>query len=60
YDWKTNRPIATRTINKWLRALVASGAKHIAYYPDNVIDNHPQARIIRDMISVDEFPLEGK
>lgn len=60
YDWKRGRPIPTRTIDKWLRALVGSGAKHIAYYPDNVIDNHPQVRIIRDMISVDDFPLESK
>lgn len=60
YDWKKGRPIATRTINKWLRTLVASGAKHVAYYPDNVIDNHPQERIIRDMISIDDFPLENK
>ncbi|MEW6171239.1 MAG: poly-beta-1,6-N-acetyl-D-glucosamine N-deacetylase PgaB, partial [Candidatus Omnitrophota bacterium] len=60
YDWERKKWINADTLDKWLRALVSSGAKHIAYYPDNYIDNKPEEAIIRLMISVEDFPFKRK
>jgi len=60
YDWNEKKWIKTKTVNKWLRILVAAGAMHIAYYPDNCIGNKPDERIIREMMSVEDFPFKRK
>ena len=60
YDWKKNRWIDSRTVNEWLRILVSAGARYVAYYPDNYIENKPDNRIIRDMISVEDFPFKRR
>jgi len=45
-------------LNKWFTTLVSSGARHIAYYPDDYKLNNPRANIIREMISVEDFPFK--
>jgi len=58
YDWSKERWVKSRKLNKWFTALVSSGARHIAYYPDDYHLNNPRANIIRDMISVEDFPFK--
>jgi biofilm PGA synthesis lipoprotein PgaB len=60
YDWKKERWINTKTINKWLRTLLAQGALHIGYYPDNFIENEPNERQIRLIMSTEDFPFKRK
>ncbi|HQP10863.1 MAG TPA: poly-beta-1,6-N-acetyl-D-glucosamine N-deacetylase PgaB, partial [Candidatus Omnitrophota bacterium] len=56
FDWKKQRWINSKIVDQWLEALVASGARHIAYYPDDYVKDHPQKNIIRSMMSVENFP----
>lgn len=58
YDWEKERWIKTETVDKWLRILVASGARHVGYYPDNFIENKPDEQIIKLMMSVEDFPFK--
>lgn len=60
YDWTKKRWINTKIVDKWLKTLVASGAQHLAYYPDNYIENKPDERIIRMMMSVEDFPFKRR
>jgi len=58
YDWEKKKWVKSQKLNEWFTALVSSGAKHIAYYPDDYHLNNPRANIIRDMISVEDFPFK--
>ena len=58
YDWKTNTWIKEKKLKKELRILVSSGAKHIAYYPDNVFADKPKIKHIVSITSAKFFPFE--
>jgi biofilm PGA synthesis lipoprotein PgaB len=58
YDWNRKRWIPARTVNRWLRTLVAAGARHIAYYPDNYLEDKPAGAVVRDMMAAEDFPFE--
>jgi len=58
YDWSREKWVKSRKLNKWFTVLVSSGARHIAYYPDDYVLNNPRAQIIREMISVEDFPYK--
>lgn len=60
YNWQNERWIGTNTVLGWLRVLVASGAQHIAYYPDNYIEDQPEAKTIRLMMSTEDFAFKRK
>lgn len=51
YDWKKQRWIDSDKMIKQARRLVASGAKHVAYYPDNYTVNQPELKTIRKEMS---------
>ncbi len=56
YDWKQKRWIKSQEIKRWLEILVAEGALHIGYYPDNMYIDEPKQEIIREIISTKNFP----
>lgn len=58
YDWRKNRWLKTNTVNEWLRELVAAGAQHLAYYPDDYTVDQPRADEIRLMMSSEDFPFK--
>ncbi len=58
YDWRAEAWIDARVLDGWLRTLVAGGALHLAYYPDNAVNNKPDEWVIRRMMSLEDFPLE--
>jgi len=58
YDWERHSWIKTKTVNEWLRALVAAGARHLAYYPDDFTIDQPRADEIRLMMSTEDFPYK--
>lgn len=58
YDWKKEEWIKDEVLNQWLEVLVASGARHVAYYPDDYVQDHPKKEVIRTMMSVEDFPFE--
>ncbi|MHB9154678.1 MAG: poly-beta-1,6-N-acetyl-D-glucosamine N-deacetylase PgaB [Endomicrobiales bacterium] len=57
YDWDKKRWVKTDTILRWLRTLVSQGALHVAYYPDNYLEDKPEANGIRRVISAEDFPF---
>jgi len=58
YNWEKDEWISTEKVVDWLRALLAEGAYNIAYYPDDYTVNEPEAKEIRTVISVEDFPLK--
>jgi len=55
-NWRTNQPIDVRDINDRIRATQAAGARHIGYYPDDFLHNHPDLEAIRPYISASDYP----
>ena len=60
YDWKREAWIPTRAVTQWLRRLTASGARHLAYYPDDYVDDQPEQQTVRLMMSAEDFPFERR
>lgn len=59
YDWADKNWTGTGTLLKRLRVLAAAGAKHLAYYPDDYTVNEPDAKKIRTMMSIEDFPVRA-
>ena len=51
YDWQHKKWLNSRCITQDLRFLVAQGARHLAYYPDDVYLNKPEIDKVSLMIS---------
>lgn len=60
YDWKEEEWIDTKTVNSWLKKLVALGAWNIGYYPDDYIQNEPDEDVIREIMSTEDFSFKRK
>lgn len=60
YDWEEREWVEAPVVLKWLRILVAAGAQHIGYYPDNCLTNQPEAQAIRKIMSVEDFIFKRK
>jgi biofilm PGA synthesis lipoprotein PgaB len=60
YDWAKKRWIGAKIVDQWLRALVAAGAHHVAYYPDDYTVNQPDEKVIRPMMSTEKFAFKRK
>ncbi|WGI23827.1 poly-beta-1,6-N-acetyl-D-glucosamine N-deacetylase PgaB [Halomonas alkaliantarctica] len=50
-NWNTQTPIPSKEIAEWVRILREEGIKHIGYYPDNFIENHPDINVMRPVFS---------
>jgi biofilm PGA synthesis lipoprotein PgaB len=57
YDWARKKWIPDKTLLRWMRVLVAAGAQHIGYYPDDCLADRPQAKAVRLMMSLEDFPF---
>lgn len=55
-DWRTQKPISDDDLTTEARALVARGARHLAYYPDDFLRASPALPAAREVISAREFP----
>ena len=55
-DWRTQQPIADRDLAARMRAVQAAGARHIGYYPDDFVHDHPALEAIRPYISAADYP----
>jgi biofilm PGA synthesis lipoprotein PgaB len=58
FDWKRKKWLKPQMVNSWLSELVGDGAHHIAYYPDDFLENHPRADVIRLMMSTEDYPFK--
>ncbi|MCF7220830.1 poly-beta-1,6-N-acetyl-D-glucosamine N-deacetylase PgaB [Marilutibacter chinensis] len=55
-DWNTGEPIPADLLKAQVRRLQARGARHLAWYPDNFIDDVPPMSDAREAISARSFP----
>jgi len=51
YDWKRRRWLDDAGLRRELTWLLAAGARHVAYYPDNVFEDQPPAQALAPVIS---------
>jgi poly-beta-1,6-N-acetyl-D-glucosamine N-deacetylase len=51
YDWQNRQWLAEDAMVRQLTYLLANGARHVAYYPDNVFDHKPSASLLAPIIS---------
>lgn len=57
-DWRPAhaQPIDSQTLADWMRRLQVRGARHLGYYPDDFLQNHPALEVIRPHMSTSWFP----
>ena len=55
-DWRNQRPIPAARLKAMAHRLQAGGARHLAWYPDNFIDDQPSTRDAREIMSARGFP----
>jgi poly-beta-1,6-N-acetyl-D-glucosamine N-deacetylase len=55
FDGKKHRWIDERILSEELSSIIALGAKHVAYYPDGVVEDKPRRDDIASIISGQEF-----
>ncbi|QWT21794.1 poly-beta-1,6-N-acetyl-D-glucosamine N-deacetylase PgaB [Bacillus sp. NP157] len=56
YDWRKKKRIDVGDLTERMRATQAAGARHIGYYPDDFLHNHPDLETIRPFISASDYP----
>lgn len=60
FDWENNRWIDEATIKEELTSFLALGARHIAYYPDGVVEDKPRRDDIASIVSGREYARDIK
>jgi biofilm PGA synthesis lipoprotein PgaB len=55
-DWRTSRPIPASELKATMRRLQALGVRHLAYYPDDYVQDHPELGELRQGLSIASFP----
>ena len=57
-DWREQKPIPSETLVRHMTLLISAGARHIAYYPDDFLTNHPNFDLIKRGISTNSYPYD--
>ncbi len=57
YNWRRNNWIEDSVLLKEIRDILATGGRHIAYYPDNFLLDKPMAKKIRREMSTRIYPF---
>jgi biofilm PGA synthesis lipoprotein PgaB len=55
-DWETARALPDRLMHEQLDVLLDAGVRHIAWYPDDFIANHPSLELLRATVSLADHP----
>ena len=54
-DWRTGEKISERDLAAHLDLLLYSGARHIAYYPDDFLKGQPTLEMLRSRLSTNAY-----
>ena len=60
YDWLKKRRVSYEVLLHHLTLLRALGARHLGYYPDDIINNQPETEVIRPLMSAQSNVIERK
>jgi biofilm PGA synthesis lipoprotein PgaB len=55
-DWRTGQQIPAAELKATMRRLQALGIRHLAYYPDDYVQGHPELGELRQGLSIASFP----
>ncbi|MGK0222583.1 MAG: biofilm PGA synthesis lipoprotein PgaB, partial [Limisphaerales bacterium] len=55
-DWRSGMPVANKVLAEQFEQMLKGGVRHIAYYPDDIFNNHPDLSMVRAKLSVNDFP----
>jgi biofilm PGA synthesis lipoprotein PgaB len=55
-DWRQRRPLAPATLARHLDVLMDAGARHLAWYPEDFVADHPPLELIRSRLSLADHP----
>ncbi|WP_407308375.1 poly-beta-1,6-N-acetyl-D-glucosamine N-deacetylase PgaB [Acinetobacter sp.] len=53
-NWKNNQKLSTQEIIETIQFLEKNGVKHIGYYPDDFVAEHPQPARLKSAFSTDD------
>lgn len=56
-DWRTKKPVSNDTLAHQFHLLMKLGVKHLGYYPDNFLEEHPNLHTVRSNISLKTSPV---
>lgn len=59
-DWRDQTPLPTDVFERQVRTLMAAGAWHIAYYPDDFVAGHPELEGARRAFSASQYPYRRR
>jgi len=57
-DWRTQTPIPTNELAQTVKNLNTWGARHIAYYPDDLFKDQPKLSVFKRVFSLRAEPLQ--
>ena len=55
-NWKNNRKISSQELTQTMQLLKQHGVKHIGYYPDDFVAQHPQVKPMQLSFQLDSEP----
>jgi biofilm PGA synthesis lipoprotein PgaB len=56
-NWRTNQKIPSQELASTIQDLYAHGVMHVAYYPDDPIQGHPDANVMHDVFATKSSQL---
>ncbi len=59
-DWRNQKQIPSELLVKQMQEFLRGDYLNFAYYPDDLHKNHPDLQIIRQSMSLDDFPYRKK
>ncbi|PMR78659.1 poly-beta-1,6-N-acetyl-D-glucosamine N-deacetylase PgaB [Halomonas urumqiensis] len=51
-DWRDQTPVPSETLARWMRIIRQAGINQYGYYPDDFINGHPDADVLRREFSL--------
>ena len=55
-DWRTGKPVPSKTLAAWMRQLELGGGRNLAYYPDDPIQGQPVLDVLAPRFSLRAWP----
>jgi biofilm PGA synthesis lipoprotein PgaB len=59
-DWNTGKHVPDADLASRFRQLQAAGVRHLGYYPDDFVTDHPDIEAIRPAISTADYPYPAR
>lgn len=55
FDWNVRKPVADAILEKQFSLLRSMGVRHLAYYPDDFLENQPDLGLVKRTLSKQNF-----